>query len=576
MVRYRWMDEHPPTDATELDFFRFPGDRLAGRTQPARPKRVCVIGAGIAGLVAAYELQKAGHTVVLVERLAHVGGRIRTWHVGSVSGEFGPMRIPPCHQGTMHYVNELGLDTGLFISHNADGWLLLRGKKERYANWLSFIPEFGGDPRHLFPGFPFHKTQSDPRQIHSKVLALAKATLSRGELWSIFNGSLGPAARALGSITLWQLAEGLFDDLTGWAGPFAGTIPGAPKRSSTRPPLRSFSPAGWEFVGRATGALWEERISALEAFIEDVWVSGAGRKRLTDGMDALPLKLKQRISSLGADVRLGIKVTRVVVEGMDDRVRVFSSDNEEVLADGRAFDYVICAAPASATSRIEFDPPLSAQKYEALTNVTYMSAAKTLVLVRRRRWEIDDKIFGGASFTDLPIQQCWYPPDNAKPDPEPDDPLRPTPPQGIGVGPQVDTDPERFVALSEEVSHNPAILTGAYMTGINAERFTSLSDQERTDEALRYLERLHPGIRGDVECVKHCCWIEERTPGGGAWTYFGTGAHERYQDALCEPHPTPDEPRVFFAGEHLCVLHGWMQSAIQSSLEATIALMDAP
>jgi monoamine oxidase len=211
--------------------------------------------------------------------------------------------------------------------------------------------------------------------------------------------------------------------------------------------------------------------------------------------------------------------------------------------------------------------------------------------VRQRCWERDDDIYGGASYTDLPIQQVWYPSDNAT---VIDDEAgaRATRLQDIGDGSGRETsfalwgpDPQQA-----EPWRRPAILTAAYMTGINAERFCSLTDAERTNEVLRCLEILHPGIRADVAeeeyedehgarlrrpLVRHCSWIEQRTPGGGAWPYLAPGAHERYQDLLCAPHPE-NSPRVFFAGEHLCVLHGWMQGAIQSALEAAMAVMDAP
>jgi len=42
------------------------------------PKQIAVIGAGIAGLSCAYELQKAGHEVVVYEKNADVGGRMAT------------------------------------------------------------------------------------------------------------------------------------------------------------------------------------------------------------------------------------------------------------------------------------------------------------------------------------------------------------------------------------------------------------------------------------------------------------------------------------------------------------------
>ncbi len=47
---------------------------LLGQTRA--PKRVAVIGAGLAGLVAAYELTQAGHDVSILEARARAGGRV--------------------------------------------------------------------------------------------------------------------------------------------------------------------------------------------------------------------------------------------------------------------------------------------------------------------------------------------------------------------------------------------------------------------------------------------------------------------------------------------------------------------
>ena len=48
-------------------------------TKTKKPKTVVIIGAGMSGLVAAYELAQAGHTVHIVEAQHRVGGRVRTF-----------------------------------------------------------------------------------------------------------------------------------------------------------------------------------------------------------------------------------------------------------------------------------------------------------------------------------------------------------------------------------------------------------------------------------------------------------------------------------------------------------------
>ena len=46
--------------------------------QTHHPKNVVIIGAGIAGLVAGYELARAGHKVRILEMQHRVGGRVKT------------------------------------------------------------------------------------------------------------------------------------------------------------------------------------------------------------------------------------------------------------------------------------------------------------------------------------------------------------------------------------------------------------------------------------------------------------------------------------------------------------------
>ena len=78
------------------------------------PKKIIVVGAGMAGLVAGYELQRAGHDVRILEARERVGGRILTLREPFSNGlyaEAGAMRLPSTHKLVQAYIQKLGLQT---------------------------------------------------------------------------------------------------------------------------------------------------------------------------------------------------------------------------------------------------------------------------------------------------------------------------------------------------------------------------------------------------------------------------------------------------------------------------------
>src|SRR5437870_2798273 len=73
----------------------------------ASSKRILIIGAGLAGLVAAYELTQAGHDVTILEARMRAGGRVQTLREPFSDGlyaEAGAARIPDNHDLTLKYV----------------------------------------------------------------------------------------------------------------------------------------------------------------------------------------------------------------------------------------------------------------------------------------------------------------------------------------------------------------------------------------------------------------------------------------------------------------------------------------
>src|SRR5579875_1964656 len=96
---------------------------------------VLILGAGIAGMVAALELREAGYKVQVLEYNARAGGRnwtLRggdtytelggaTQHCGFDKGLYinpGPWRLPYHHHGILHYCKQLGVPLEAFVQVN--------------------------------------------------------------------------------------------------------------------------------------------------------------------------------------------------------------------------------------------------------------------------------------------------------------------------------------------------------------------------------------------------------------------------------------------------------------------------
>ena len=154
------------------------------RAAPAAARRrVVIVGAGLAGLVAAYELEQRGHEVVLLEaEKSHVGGRVRTLrikdelqkdqpHAGEqendtqdnasqderhddryvdLYGELGAMRIPASHHLTRHYIKLFGLALRPFVQYDPEAYYYVHGQRKRLKQitHLNSLYTYGMDGQH--------------------------------------------------------------------------------------------------------------------------------------------------------------------------------------------------------------------------------------------------------------------------------------------------------------------------------------------------------------------------------------------------------------------------------------------
>ena len=518
----RIQTQNRPFDFKELN--QHPG-LLTNRDQKGRRKTVIIVGGGIAGLTSAYELKKLGHEVVILEAFNRTGGRIKSHYFNDgTHAELGAMRIPAQHFCTLHYVKEFNLHSRRFVNHNPDAYYYLREKKVRIGSHRKLASNYN---------LSLDEYQS-PFRWYENIMKELIMSLSTSEKWEMFSKTLSsPTLLKYNAISFWQYVK------------------------------EHLSPEAFEFVGQATGMIQYEKASLLEVLIDYFGLFRVDQYELVGGMETLVKALTARLPGI---TQYNAKVT--ALEMTDTGVRVhWNRFGKKIIQES---DYVICTVPLPALSKIDFQPALPARKLQAIRGVNYASSAKTIFHCQARPWEFNDGIYGGGSFTDLPIQQCWYPSDNAKPADNNtltgftgDDKL------------QNSEAPQHWIARNPDLSYSPGTFTASYLWENNARRFLALSQQERTDSVLLNIQKLHPQIEDHVDDIVHWSWDEQSSPGCGAFAYFAPGEHERYQKLLCDPYPL-ENPRVFFAGEHLSIAHAWIQGAIQTGLAATINVLQAP
>jgi monoamine oxidase len=348
---------------------------LAATPDTAAPLDVVVVGAGLAGLCAAYELEKRGHRVTLLEAdQHHIGGRTRTLRFGDgLYGEAGAMRIPTRHDITRHYVGEFELPLRKFVLSNPQAYYYLRGERQRIADVAKFnrLYAMRDDERNKSPDDMWAQS------VGKTATALTPA--ERRELTGLTLTS--DRMRLLDQMSLQQIFEaaGLSDEAI-------------------------------EFLSVTQGQEMELGTAATETIREeflDVWSQGFDE--IVGGTDRLASTFA---SKLRRKPKLGCEVVRLAQQ--PDRKRAAAIYRERGVEKRAEGDFVLCTLPFPVLTRIVVEPDFSGPKWRAIRELNYDSSTKVLVVCNRRFWEADEGIFGGGTYTDLPTGTTYYPSDNAE------------------------------------------------------------------------------------------------------------------------------------------------------------------
>jgi monoamine oxidase len=120
----------------------YPGDYLSiirrGLGQTNAPKKIIIIGAGMAGLTAGSLLRSAGHHVNIIEANNRIGGRIYTLREPFTPGnllELGAMRFPANHVLILEYIRRGGLPLENFPNITPDDVIFINNKWVKVSHY---------------------------------------------------------------------------------------------------------------------------------------------------------------------------------------------------------------------------------------------------------------------------------------------------------------------------------------------------------------------------------------------------------------------------------------------------------
>ena len=323
-----------------------------------------VVGAGMAGLVAASELLRAGHDPILLEAQQRVGGRILTMREPFAPGlwaEAGAMRIPRSHALTMALVERFGLPTAPFTMDNPRAYCCFGGTRMR-------IEDIAADPVDL--GFELRPHEQGR---------------SAGDLWA---AALAPFAEQVhkDGPAAWEAIAAEHDHLS--------------VREFCE--LQQWSEGAIELFG-----LWlnQEALmnsSFLELLREELGGYYTDLVYLDGGTDLLP---RAFLLELGRRIRFGAKMVAIDQSERDVTVHYRTGWGR----DSVTADYAVVTTPFPVLRHVEALAPFSRGKQRAIRQLHYDASAKVFLQFRRRFWEEDDGIVGGGSVTDLAVRNVYYP-----------------------------------------------------------------------------------------------------------------------------------------------------------------------
>jgi monoamine oxidase len=434
---------------------------------------VLILGAGLAGMSAAYELRRAGYQVQILEYNDRPGGRNWSLYGGDSYTELGgftqqvqfdqglylnpgPWRIPYHHRALIDYCKRLKVALEPFMQID-------------YAAYVHSASAFGGKPQR------FRAVQAD---FHGHVAELLAKASNRNQLDQTVTREdreiLFEALRRWGALDdNYEYKKGLLvSHRRGYDSAPGGGLTSLPIASEPMALHELMQSRLWSSI--SFGQLYEYQNMVFQP------VGGMGMIGKAFGRE------------LGDLIRYNAKVTDIRQDASGVTVAYIDARKGGALQTAKA-QWCVCTIPASVLGQIPLK--VGAALKNAIDAISYEASVKVGLQFKRRFWEQDESIYGGISFTDLPNELIGYP-------------------------------------STGYFGDGPAVLLGAYNFGANAVQMTAMPPQERVSKTLEWGAQIHPQYRSEFQNGVAVAWHRVPWTLGcfGRWTEELRAQH---YDNLC-------------------------------------------
>lgn len=526
------------------------------------PKRIVVIGAGIAGMFAAKLLKDYGHHVSVVEANdSRVGGRIKTFRGKEYFeddkqyGEAGAMRFPKIHPLLNAYIDDLGYDfvTQEFYLVDVDK----QGTKlnERWIRCNSFQQSKKDyqDPSKMAQGFEIAPPSASASDLLKEALNKVRDLFSKEEN----NKRVNKYPRE--------------DWLAGWA-----QVIEQYDKYSMRGYLEQetdLSPEQIDYIGTLENLTSRMPLAFMHSFLgrSDINVDVEYRE-LKGGSDALTDKLYVKLLDLGVSFHMDHRVTHIEYYDPEetpkhanpsDPISIRSITENGAINSHITADLAIVTVPFSSLRFVRITPHLSYHKRRAIMELHYDAATKVLLEFSERWWEFSKEkwskrlkeIRNSGSISQVEFERYLK---------------LPSPETSTRGGGSITDNPNRFMYYpSHRVDGSEGgVILASYTWADDARRWDSMNDDDRYAFALRGMRLLH----GDR--------IELFYTGRGATQSWAQNPYAFGEAAVFQPGQmtrlhlatqTVEGP-LHFAGEHTSLKHAWVEGSLESACRVALEI----